>query len=369
MYESVCTSSSPAGYVRLRCVDIIPGVTRSNTYEDIYGYLRPLDESEPDPMMDPRPLRRSSLTHDTLLGHSAMASEFEDSDDEEATIRSRVLNGPRQANGPTPANLRVRRPSGVMPNGYPSGGQLGQLITAMRALAKDNERSNDTSPTEDEGEDDRPRRRSLSERRPSGLFPRVGPEMRRLRLTSHTDTTDARAMAARRLTLVEEEEEDGYEEEEDSEEEGNTEQENPLGPYGLNPGEALEEVKEEEEEDEEAKKMDGRVKQQPIILHARLNEGCFINRNIKIKDTQDVYGISTRTERRTYFSSERHMECFEEEFDDLVKVLNKEHLQDTSQRQGVAVTANELMIEEVRECDFHNTLSFGCYLIHARHSD
>ncbi|XP_050730698.1 uncharacterized protein LOC127005656 [Eriocheir sinensis] len=331
------------GYVRLRCVDIIPGVTRSNTYEDIYGFLRPLDESEFDPMVDPRPLRRSSLTNGSLLGHPTHYSDFEESDDEEARKRSPTLNGPRMANGAIP-NLKQRRSSGLLPNGYPNGGQLGQLITAMRALAKDNE-GGDELPNGDVGEGERPRRRSLSERRPSGLFPRVGPEMKRLRLTSsNADATDSRAMAARRLTLVEEEGEE--DEEEDSDEEENMEEEsNPSGPFGLNPGEALEEVKEEEEEmqvsgGEEKKK-------QPVILHARLNEGCFINRNIKIKDAQDAYGISTKTERRTYFSSERHMECFEEEFDDLVTVLNKEHLQDTSQRQGVAVTANELMIEEI----------------------
>lgn len=336
-------------------MDIIPGVTRSNTYEDIYGYLKPLDESEPDPMMDPRPLRRTSLTNGTLGGQlpnadqplqrPSFSSEFEDSDDEAPPAKSSLLNGtanggPRGINTPMPAYSEARRPSGVLPNGYPSSGQLGQLISAMRALEKSNKQSNDIVPNGDVGNYNRPRRRSLSERRPSGLFPRMGPEMKRFRLTTlNADTTDSRTLA-RRLTCVEEEDEEDSEE---SEEYSDSEL------SGLSPGEVLEEVKEDEEETDNA--GSGKKHKQPIILHARLNEGCFINRNIKMKDAQDAYGISTKTERRTYFSSERHMECFEEEFDDLVKVLNKEHLNNTSQRQGVAVTANELMIEEVRDCD------------------
>lgn len=54
-----------AGYVRLRCVDLIKGVTRHNTYENIYRSLPPLDEAEFDPMLDPRPLHKSGDDEET----------------------------------------------------------------------------------------------------------------------------------------------------------------------------------------------------------------------------------------------------------------------------------------------------------------
>jgi len=41
----------------LRCIDIIDGTSRHNTYEDIYKNIKPLEEDEPDPMIDPRPVR------------------------------------------------------------------------------------------------------------------------------------------------------------------------------------------------------------------------------------------------------------------------------------------------------------------------
>ncbi|MPC14222.1 hypothetical protein E2C01_006982 [Portunus trituberculatus] len=347
-----CTeySNRHPGYVRLRCVDIIPGVTRSNTYEDIYGFLKPVDESERDPVVDPRPLRRASLTSQTPNGQlpngalpngrHSLYSDFEESDDEEAHRRSPPTSPESPVSNPLPAQLKARRPSGVLPHSYPESGQLSQLITAMRAVANG---ENKSLPNGDVGHA-APRRRSLSERRPSGVFPRVGPEMRRLRLTSaQTDTTDSRALLARRLTLVEEEEED--EEEYEIRENGDTSSSSSdTGPAGLEPGEVLEEV----EEEEVVMRSTGHPVKQETILHARLNEGCFINRNIKIKDPSDAYGISTKTERRTYFSSERHMECFEDDFEDVAKVLGKEHLLDTSQRQGPAVLASELMIEEMR---------------------
>ncbi|XP_045107652.1 uncharacterized protein LOC123502570 [Portunus trituberculatus] len=346
-----CTeySNRHPGYVRLRCVDIIPGVTRSNTYEDIYGFLKPVDESERDPVVDPRPLRRASLTSQTPNGQlpngalpngrHSLYSDFEESDDEEAHRRSPPTSPESPVSNPLPAQLKARRPSGVLPHSYPESGQLSQLITAMRAVANG---ENKSLPNGDVGHA-APRRRSLSERRPSGVFPRVGPEMRRLRLTSaQTDTTDSRALLARRLTLVEEEEED--EEEYEIRENGDTSSSSSdTGPAGLEPGEVLEEV----EEEEVVMRSTGHPVKQETILHARLNEGCFINRNIKIKDPSDAYGISTKTERRTYFSSERHMECFEDDFEDVAKVLGKEHLLDTSQRQGPAVLASELMIEEI----------------------
>lgn len=347
-----CTeySNRHPGYVRLRCVDIIPGVTRSNTYEDIYGFLKPVDESERDPVVDPRPLRRASLTsqppNDQLLngalpnGRHSLYSDFEESDDEEAHHRSSPTRPESPVNNPMPAQLKKRRPSGLLPHSYPESGQLSQLITAMRAVA--NSGNNNSLPNGDVNHA-APRRRSLSERRPSGVFPRVGPEMKRLRLTSaQTDTTDSRALLARRLTLVEEEEEE--EEEDEIRENGDiSSSSSTTGPAGLEPGEALEEV----EDEEVVIRSTGQHRKETILLHARLNEGCFINRNIKIKDPSDAYGISTKTERRTYFSSERHMECFEDDFEDVAKVLGKEHLLDTSQRQGPAVLANELMIEEI----------------------
>lgn len=347
-----CTeySNRHPGYVRLRCVDIIPGVTRSNTYEDIYGFLKPVDESEWDPVVDPRPLRRPSLTSqipngqlpNSALpnGRHSLYSDFEESDNEEAHHRSPSTSPRSPANNPMPAQLKARRPSGLLPHSYPDSSQLSQLITAMRSMANG---ENNSLPNGDVGHA-APRSRSLSERRPSGVFPRVGPEMRRLRLTSaQTDTTDSKALLARRLTSVEEEEEDEEEEEEIREDGDDSCSSSNTGPAGLEPGEALEEV---EDEEVVVSSTDQQGKQE-TILHARLNEGCFINRNIKMKDPSDAYGISTKTERRTYFSSERHMECFEDDFEDVAKVLGKEHLLDTSQRQGPAVLANELMIEEI----------------------
>lgn len=263
-----CTEYSKRhpGYVRLRCVDIIPGVTRSNTYEDIYGFLKPVDESEPDPVVDPRPLRRASLTSNTHSEHlpngvlpqgrQSLYFDFEESDDEEVhggTPTSLSPSSPKVQNNPLPSHLKARRPSGVLPHSYPNSNQLSHLINAMKAVAMTNEDSDDP-PDGDVDHKPPPRRRSLSERRPSGVFPRVGPDMKRFRLTSpHTDTTDSRGLMARRLTSVEEEEEEDEEEDEDEDHEED-ENANHLshanGPAGLIPGETLEEVKEEEEEEE-----------------------------------------------------------------------------------------------------------------------
>merc|ERR1739838_64441 len=46
------------GYVRLRSVDSIAGLSRSNTYEDIYRCLKEVKENEPDAILDSRPINR-----------------------------------------------------------------------------------------------------------------------------------------------------------------------------------------------------------------------------------------------------------------------------------------------------------------------
>ncbi|XP_071550319.1 uncharacterized protein [Panulirus ornatus] len=338
------TSQRHKGYVRLRCADIIPGVSRHNTYEDIYGYMKPSDESLPDPVVDVRPLRRNSQAlysddDDPIpkrMDRSYMrsiSSEFEDTDDDDEPIH----------NLPPSKMLSARRPSGVLPERYPTG-KLKESINVIRSGAEGHLQNGYPGARMS---DEMSRPRILRERRPSGVFPKVGPNMERLQLASkqqHLVNSNGMAAVIQKLARVEE----GSEEEEEGltivmqklalvEDEVENKQKNNYLNVLQNKSEN-ETVNELEKETEKSKE---------ICLSAHINEDCFLNRKIKIKDHKDAYGIATKSERRTYFSSERYLECFEDEFEELAKILGKEHLVDTCEMQVPAVLAHELMIEQV----------------------
>ncbi|XP_042232873.1 uncharacterized protein LOC121873395, partial [Homarus americanus] len=325
-----CTESSQRhkGYVRLRCADIIPAMSRHNTYEDIYGFMKPSDESLPDPIVDIRPLRRNSqtlssnddnpmtMTPDSFSYTRSISSEFEDTDDDEPP------------SPPPPQRLTARRSSGVLPEHYPTG-KLKERINKMKEEA--HEHFSNGHP----GAQIRPTRpRNLTERRPSGVFPKVGPDMDRLRLSSKQrqlmSTRDGMADIIKKLSKVEE---DSEEEEEDEKQEVNVN---------------MKKISHDEFQNDTNTETNIEIKKtKEVCLEARLNEDCFLTRRLRMKEQKDAYGITTKSERRTYFSSERYLECFEDEFEDLAKILGKEHLVDTCKMLTPAVLANELMIEHI----------------------
>nr|XP_045615829.1 uncharacterized protein LOC123768969 isoform X2 [Procambarus clarkii] len=330
-----CTEDSQRhkGYVRLRCADIIPGMSRHNTYEDIYGYMKPTDESLPDPIVDLRPLRRNSAPISTdddrdlmlkrlelLYNKGSVSSESEDDANEEPA--SPPLQG-----------MSARRPSGVLPEHYPTG-KLKDKIQKIKYGSEEQLQNGYPGSRTRQYLPNKPR--NLTERRPSGVFPKVGPEMDRLKLSSKQrqviNTSEGLEEVMRKLARVEEgsEDEDQEEEEEEREKENNN---------TVFHNDTLNETNYEKNKANE--------KSKEVCLEASLNEDCFLTRRIKIKDQNDVYGIASNSERRTYFSSERYLECFEDEFENLAKILGKEHLVETCQMQTPAVIANELMIEQI----------------------
>lgn len=340
-----------SGYVRLRCADIIPGVSRHNTYEDIYGYMKPSDESLPDPVVDIRPLRRNSQLvssddddpipkrMDRFNFTRSISSEFEDTDDDDEPI-----------NPPPLRMLSARRPSGVLPEHYPTG-KLKESMNRIRSVAEGHLQNGYPGARITEEMPSRPR--NLKERRPSGVFPKVGPNMERLQLASkqqHLVSIDNGLVAVmQKLARVEEDSEEEEEErasvmerlamvEENSEVEKKEQENNHMNNNVLQNEPENEKVNALEKESEMSKELS---------LQEHINENCFLNRKIKIKDHKDAYGIATKSERRTYFSSERYLECFEDEFEDLAKILGKGHLVDTSEMQVPAILAHELMIEQV----------------------
>lgn len=334
-----CTEYSKRhiGYGRLRCADIIPGMSRSNTYEDIYAFMAPVDDTQPDPVVDRRPLRRNSLISNpdyddpmprpstSTYPHTSSVSSFEEEEEEE------------EMEAPSPS-LMGRRPSGILPLHYPTGSLLGNSSKKKEPL-KTGIAGGKDPPNVSRKEN----RANLTERRPSGLFPKMNPNMDKLSFSKNErnkiKTEDEFADLKRILAGIEEE----SEEEEDEVDNKNTSgiKINNVLPLKVLPPEVLEPPKEEEEEKTPVKPKE------PPRLHATLNNGCFVNRKIKLKHEDDAYGLQTRTELRTYFSSERYLECFEDDFEDLVSILGKQRLADTCVIQTPAILASELMIEEI----------------------
>ncbi|XP_069950364.1 uncharacterized protein [Cherax quadricarinatus] len=323
------------GYVRLRCADIIPGMSRHNTYEDIYSFMKPTDESMPDPIVDLRPLRRNSQAVtlkegdclDSFAHKDSMLSDFEDSDSDEP------------ASPPSSTKLYARRPSGVLPEHYPTG-KLKDKINKLKE-GRD-EYVQNGYPGARTGSPILSRKNNLTERRPSGVFPKVGPEMERLRLSSTQrqmmNTSEGMAEVIRKLARVEEDSEDEEEREMEAEKEKTEKEEREQENNNIELHDSQYTTSEINKEKEKSKE---------VRLDASLNEDCFLNRKIKIKNPKDVYGLSTTSERRTYFSSQRHLECFEDEFETLAQILGKEHLVERAQMQPPAIIANELIIEQI----------------------
>ncbi|XP_068223096.1 uncharacterized protein [Palaemon carinicauda] len=330
------------GYVRLRCADIIPGATRNNTYEDIYAFMAPVDDSLPDPIVDLRPLRRNSLIstaedddnipHLPACWQSSLPSltSFEEENENDSSGDEMV---------PPPPALMGRRPSGVMPLNYPN--KTLHLSTSRK-----------TSNTQQNGfpganiKTQEPQNiPNLTERRPSGIFPKMSPNMDQLSLTKKDkkkiNTQDEFANLKRVLAGIEEESEE--EEEGEDEVDGGNNAENKTYKYLMrdltnSPPDPPEEEIQLEDSDQ--------PKELPQ-LDAALNKGCFMDRKIKIKEEGDAYGVKTRTELRTYFSSIRYLECFEDDFHGLLTILGKEHLIDASSMQMPAILASQLMIEGI----------------------
>lgn len=378
--------------MRLRCADIIPGVTRHNTYEDIYGYMKPTSETEPDPYVDSRPLRRNSIisyaTDEEEEGNKleAEGKRFEvDGKQNQMTASLRELSTEFEETDsdsddlemlpPSPDMLKKRRPSGVMPHGYPHTQPQGSLLAALRQRELDRKADRNTpantANTQTNVEKNtanahtNAQTRSLTERRPSGAFPKVGPDMKRLKLASSV-TLDGMAILKQKLALVEEEsEEEGSEEEceEKRQEEGEmhmrqgtletkalththgggNNENKPHTQHKQATQPSIPQLREIYDEPDDTDNQESST----TILHAQINKACFLNRKIKIRQGRDAYGIQGRLENRTYLSSERYLECFEGEFEDLAEILGKRHLVEDCKTQVPAILASELMVEHV----------------------
>ncbi|KAK4287818.1 hypothetical protein Pmani_039123 [Petrolisthes manimaculis] len=299
--------------------------------------------------------------------------------------------------------------------------------------------------------------RSLNERRPSGAFPKVGPDMQRLKLSAVPDArklsenspklsgalddgklnsaggsklpvssegrklngahssklsvssegrklnasssykleNSAMSILRQKLALVEEESEIESESERESEKESegiengkpdieNAENGEKTSTNGGKTPSNWEKTPENAEktptntensektppnaENAEKTPPNGEKTRQRPILHARLNRACFLNRKIRLRQNQtagsanapnggtnDAYLglLGSRLEGRTYLSSERYLECFEGEFEDLAEILGKSHLVDDCKTQVPAILASELMVEHMAQRSQH----------------
>ncbi|XP_047475503.1 uncharacterized protein LOC125029576 [Penaeus chinensis] len=343
------------GYVRLRCADIIPGVSRNNTYEDIYAFMPPVDETKPDPVVDMRPLRRSSVvspdeddippTRQEARPFLQHVSSIEEGDEDEETREDKESEKDDDDEEEEdsfdgepmrpPMHLLGRRPSGVMPLNYPTG-----RLSKQNPPKRPNGIIKTGILTKKAPPNPKPGPRLLTERRPSGVFPKMNPNMDRLKITSEQhrklqssgDNFNALKRILAGIEEGSEEEEDDSQSEKDSLSDVKAHQEDPT--IDDIPDKGAEESAEEKPKEE-------------VRLHASINTGCFMNCKIRLRVENDAYGIKARSELRTYFSSERYMECFEEDFDTLAKIMGKEHLVDSSQVQMPAILASELMIDGI----------------------
>lgn len=330
------------GYVRLRCADIIPGVSRNNTYEDIYAFMVPVDDSQPDPVVDLRPLRRNSLIS-TVEGEETIPdsgtyrqtlpslSSFEEENENESSDDEMI---------PPSLAIMGRRPSGVMPLNYPSN----KLLQSHSSHQTVNTQQNGFPGAKVKTQGLPNNIRNLNERRPSGIFPKMSPNMDQLSISKKDrkkiNTQDEYANLKRVLAEIEEEseEEDGEDEVDGDNNVGNKTYNYLMKDLTKPPPDV---PKEESEQD------DSNMPKELPQLDADLNKGCFVNRKIKLKEEGDAYGVKTRVELRTYFSSIRYLECFEDEFQELLTILGKQHLMDASSMQMPAILASQLMIEGI----------------------
>ncbi|XP_064110879.1 uncharacterized protein LOC135218481 [Macrobrachium nipponense] len=87
--------------------------------------------------------------------------------------------------------------------------------------------------------------------------------------------------------------------------------------------------------------------QQPtisVLIHPR----CFTNRRIVIRQKGDVYGTQTQRETRTYLLSERYYDRFKDDFENLVKIMDKEHLLSNDLMElHAALVTNEMIIKNI----------------------
>ncbi|CAL4221920.1 unnamed protein product, partial [Meganyctiphanes norvegica] len=363
------------GYIRLRTVDIIRGVSRNNIYEEIYSCLPITDENKPDPIVDPRPLRRvASFKEQDYADDEDEEDEEDDNDFQEipSHYRNRITEKetiqedeedevPDMEDAPRiVAKPRAeRRPSGVMPEHI-------EQLRASYMKTRDEANKNLKEKQSLKGKQDKnkvkfnpPQNTQKDQgpnmgRRGSGtmVFPKMGPSMNKMKVVLRTEMSEL----FKKLDGIEEESEEESDEDKNEEDGSNFTSkvherrssiaQTPLFPAnrrasisvvleGQGQNEIIDVV--EESSDDEPKGPD---------ISAKINEGCFLNRKIKFKGN-NAYGLDTRQELRTYLSSERYLECFEEDFPQISELLGKENLRDNCKTQPPAVFAEELIIEGI----------------------
>ncbi|XP_076067927.1 uncharacterized protein LOC143040632 isoform X2 [Oratosquilla oratoria] len=352
------------GYVRLRCVDIIPGAMRNNTYEDIYVIMPIPDSDGPYPYTDKRPLRSSFN----------LSYENGDGDGKEDANKTHMHQIEEEITPPPPEVLNVRRSSGLMPFNYPTRNILDDLKASSgnSIPAKGNKKIDEGTKTTAKAstskapEDDT----STSQSGKSFLNINYNHEFIRAKRPPRILPDDPKLlMVYRYLSGIEEDEENEEEEVNigtNKEEEVNigtnkeedvnivTNKEETYPDNLLKSGEHhLEHEKEKEEKEEvvnENKAMnnnyDTTSSKTSVQLTATIPRDCFLDRKIKLRNAADVYGIEASFERRTYFSSEYYMRNFELDFPGLAEILGKEHLVDLCEVQTPAILTHDINTAE-----------------------
>lgn len=284
------------GYVRLRSLDIIDGLTRHNTYEDIYRDIPPIAEDELDPFIDPRPRRLSSQIDENLQPGN---DESNDADEDDPVFAE--YSG----------KSKERRPSGVLPRSYDD-------LKSLRSKVEQSRKKHGTS-SKAKGISGKEANKSLA--KTQAFDPRRNPDFAEL---------------SKKLADIAE-----SDEEEEEEEDSNTKVVFTTGYDEDDP----DNVNDSEQEESTGSFSNNNSRRDSWSgLRSNIKKECFIKRRLKKKPTKGGYqleAVSSNGQMNVYLSSERYHQTFEDDFDDLLDVIKRSHLKYCTEVEQPAIITND----------------------------
>lgn len=246
-----------------------------------------MNEDDPDPILDARPMRRSSKP--------ALAEAVPESGQEAGPGLSRLLR---------------RRPSGEVPLGY-----LQDLKADMKKLG---ERIEQTK-----------KKNGINQSSSEKMVKALGASAPKVNTSSHSkiDLNDeSLSRLHKKLAGIEEEDE----EDEEDQVRTNTIEEPPSSSDSSD---------------------DSNIENTKPDLRSTIKEECFINRRLKIKSVTNAYEgliMAEENEKKTYLSSERYRQVFEDDFPEFLKVIKKTRLEGHTSVEGASILTEDNFKDSVR---------------------
>ena len=177
---------------------------------------------------------------------------------------------------------------------------------------------------------------ALMERRPSGVFPKMGPNMNRIPLKSFKKLTTA-------LASIEEDDDEEIEKELDIENNSHT---NIYEKHNAELSNITESYM-QEHENIDKKEAYEHNETSNLKLSKSIQRECFVNKTIQIRKEGDLSNVDSEKKLRVYFSSKLYLKTFRYDFDILASLFDKSYLLNSSYVEGPAIRSADFMIDQV----------------------